>query len=68
MAPGLGILRRQGVAAWMRALRPETHAEAASRHCEGRRCADPDPSPPASDVTRLIAGIIVSLALEPIHA
>jgi hypothetical protein len=52
----------------MRALRPDAHPEAASQSCESTRCANPDPSPPASDVTRLIAGIIVSLALEPIHA
>ena len=52
----------------MRALRPDAHPEAAFHHCESTRCASPDPSPPASDVTRLIAGIIVSLALEPIHA
>jgi len=67
MAPSLGILRRQGVAAWMHASRPDTYPEAASHHCDST-CASPDPSPPASDVTRLIAGIIVSLALEPIHA
>jgi hypothetical protein len=66
--PGLGILHRQGVAAWIRTLGQEPHAEATSRHCEPVRCANPDPSPPASDVTRLIAGIIVSLALEHIHA
>jgi hypothetical protein len=63
---GLGILRRQGLAAWMRALGQEPHAEVA--------CHAPDLpfsanlSSPASDVTRLIAGIIVSLALEPLHA
>jgi hypothetical protein len=68
MAPGLGILCHQGVAAWMRALWPDTHTEAASRHGESTRRVSQNPSPPASDVTRLIAGIIVSLALEPIHA
>ena len=52
----------------MRALRPDAHPGAASLHGESTRCVSPHPSPPASDVTRLIAGIIVSLALEPIHA
>ena len=64
--PGLGILRRQGLAAWMRALGHDPHAEAACRAPQPPPFAKPDPS--ASDVTRLIAGIIVSLAMEPIHA
>jgi hypothetical protein len=30
--------------------------------------ATPDPSPAANDITRLIAGILVAIAMEPIHA
>ncbi|UFW88421.1 hypothetical protein BjapCC829_50105 (plasmid) [Bradyrhizobium barranii] len=59
---GLGILRRQGLAAWMGALGHEPFAAVACRE------PAPDLSPPASDVTRLIAGILVSLAMEPMHA
>jgi hypothetical protein len=65
---GLGILRRQGLAAWMRAMEREPHAAAACRDPQPSPSAKPDLSPPASDVTRLIAGILVSLAMEPMHA
>jgi hypothetical protein len=64
--PGLGILRRQGLAAWMRALGHDSHAAVARP--DPTPCAKPDPSPPPSDVARLIAGILVSLAMEPMHA
>jgi len=66
--PGLGILRRQGLAAWIRAVGREPHAEA---HCRNHRPRPPtmhDSSPTANDLTRLIAGIIVALATEPAHA
>jgi hypothetical protein len=66
--PDLGILRRQGLAAWMRALGQEPHAEAACRDPQPPPSAKPDLSPPASDITRLLAGIIVSLAMESMHA
>jgi hypothetical protein len=67
-SPGLGILRRRGLAAWMRALGQQPHVETAC--CDDRPPppAKRDPSPPASDIARLIAGIIVALALEPAHA
>src|SRR5271165_5817182 len=65
---GLGILRRQGLAAWMRALRQEPHADAACLDPQPPPSAEPDLSPSASDVTRLIAGILISLAMEPLHA
>ncbi|WOH75730.1 hypothetical protein RX330_11950 [Bradyrhizobium sp. NDS-1] len=65
---GLGILRRQGLAAWMRALGHEPFAAVACRDPEPAPFAKPDLSPPASDVTRLIAGILVSLAMAPMHA
>lgn len=67
-SPGLGILRRQGLAAWMRVLAQDPHAEVACRTPEPSASAKPDLSPPANDITRLIAGILVSLALEPTHA
>jgi hypothetical protein len=66
---GLGILRRQGLAAWMRALGHEPHAEATCHHApEPSSSAKPDLSPPAQEVTRLIAGILISLAMESMHA
>lgn len=66
--PGLGILRRQGMAAWMRALGHEPRAEATCYAPDPSSSVKPDLSPPAHDVTRLIAGILVSLAMEPMHA
>lgn len=67
-APGLGILRRQGLAAWMRALGHEPPAAVACRDPEPTALPKPNLLPPASDITRLIAGILVSLAMEPMHA
>jgi hypothetical protein len=52
----------------MRAQGQEPHAEVACRDPEPPLSAKPDLSHPASDVTRLIAGIIVSLAMEPMNA
>jgi hypothetical protein len=52
----------------MRAQGQEPQAEVACRDPEPPLSAKPDLSPLASDVTRLIAGIIVSLAMEPMHA
>lgn len=67
-SPGLGILRRRGLAAWIRALGQESHVETAYGDDRPRPSAKLDLSPPASDITRLIAGIIVALAMEPVHA
>jgi hypothetical protein len=67
-SPGLGILRRQGLAAWIRALGQKPHAETACCDHQPRPSAGPDPSPRASDITRLIASIIVAIAMEPVHA
>ena len=66
--PGLGILRRRGLAAWLRALGQEPHAEAACRDHPPAPSAAYDSSPAASDIPRLIAGIIVALAMESVHA
>jgi hypothetical protein len=66
--PGLGILRRRGLAAWIRARGREIDTEAA---CHDHRLAHSAPdnlSPATSDVTRLIAGILVAIAMEPFHA
>ncbi len=64
--PGLGILHRQGVAAWMRALEPPPHPD-------GER--PPITPSPASDIpletselTRLIANIVVAVQTERAHA
>jgi len=66
--PGLGILRRRGLAAWVRALGQELHVVATR---DDHRLAPSilhDPSAATSDITRLIAGILVAIAMEPVHA
>jgi hypothetical protein len=66
--PGLGVLRRRGLAAWIRTLGPELHSEATRRDHRPAGTA-PQASPPVtSDITRLIAGILVAIALEGVHA
>jgi hypothetical protein len=66
--PGLGILRRRGLAAWIRALEQGLHAEAAYHDHLPAPSVPHDPSPVTSDITRLVAGIIVAIAMEPVHA
>ncbi len=66
--PGLSILHRRGVAAWIRALGQERPVEAI---CSDYRLASSiphDPAPATSDVARLVAGILVGIAMEPVHA
>jgi len=66
--PGLGVLRRRGLAAWIRALGQEPHSAAACCDYRLAPSTPPDPSPATSDLTRLIAGILVAIAMEPVHA
>jgi hypothetical protein len=65
--PGLGILRRRGLAAWLRALGQELDAEVVCHDHQLAPSAPHDPSPATSAITRLIAGIIVAIAMEPVH-
>ncbi|GLR92329.1 hypothetical protein GCM10007857_90550 [Bradyrhizobium iriomotense] len=64
---GLGILRRQGLAAWIRALGQRRHAEMAYCDHPTTPAITVDPLPAAGDLTRLIAGIIIAIAMEPAH-
>ena len=66
--PGLGILRRRGLAAWIRALGREPHVEAACCDHRPALAVSHDPSPAPNDITRLLASILVAIAMEPIHA
>jgi hypothetical protein len=64
-SPGVGILRRQGLAAWMRALEHPPHPDG------DHPMTAPSPAselPPSSQLTRLIASIIVSVGTEHAHA
>jgi hypothetical protein len=59
--PGLATLRRQGMAAWIKASRSTSDVTPS-------RSASRPPAPAASELTRLLAGLVVTLAEEPAHA
>jgi hypothetical protein len=63
--PGLCIIRRRGLAAWIRECGSESQVEAVRTNAPATAR---DLPPTASDLTRLLAGIIVALAMEPAHA
>lgn len=65
--PGLGILRRQGMAAWMRALERPPHSDG-DRHPLIARLPASDAPQQSTELTRLIASIIVSVGTEHAHA
>ena len=65
--PGLGILRRQGMAAWMRALERPPHSDG-DRHPLITRLPTSDAPQQSTELTRLIASIIVSVGTEHAHA
>src|SRR5712691_2178290 len=66
--PGLGILHRRGVAEWIRALGQEPPVEVACSDDRLTPLTPHDPAPATSDITRLVAGILVAIAMEPVHA
>ena len=61
---GLATLRRQGMAAWVQAARP------AHGLPQGRPARLPPTSsgPAASELTLILASLVVTLATEPAHA
>jgi len=65
--PGLGILHRQGLAAWMRAREHQPHPDG-DRHLMIASSPACDPLQETSELTRLIASIIVSVGTERAHA
>jgi hypothetical protein len=65
---GLHIIRRWGLAAWIRQCAVQPYAAAVRPDHRPASSTTHDPSPGTSDLTRLLAGIIVALATEPVHA
>lgn len=65
---GLCIIRRRGLAAWIRQCGAEPHAEAVRSDDRPEPSTTQDLSRATSDLTRLLAGIILALATEPDHA
>lgn len=65
---GLHILRRCGLAAWLRQGESEPYPATASSDHGSISSTTRKLSPATNDLTRLLAGIIVDLAMEPAHA
>jgi hypothetical protein len=65
--PNLGALRREGVAAWSRGL-IEARGIGTPLPWPARQLPTwPDAASAASELTRLIAGIVLAIAVEPVH-
>jgi hypothetical protein len=64
----LGTVRRRGLAAWLRGLILQPSAEPARARLEPARNTIADPAPAATELTRVIAGIVIALVAEPAHA
>jgi hypothetical protein len=66
--PDLGVVRRHGMAAWIKAWGSAPDVAQARWARAPRASPLSQPSPAASELTRLIAGIVVALVAEPAHA
>ena len=64
----LGTVRRRGLAAWLRGLVVPPTVEPARSKPEPSLNTTIDPAPAAGELTRIIAGIVIALVAEPIHA
>jgi len=80
----LGTVRRRGLATWLKGLilQPPAKPARAKQEPASNTIADPAPngawslqktgdagaSPAASELTRVIAGIVIALVTEPAHA
>jgi hypothetical protein len=56
------------MAEWIRTLGQEPPVEVACSDYRLTPSTPHDPEPATSDITRLIAGILVAIAMEPVHA
>ncbi len=66
--PDLGTVRRHGLAGWLARLTLQPVVEPACARPEPMPAAIADPVPVADELTRLIADIVVALAMETTHA
>ena len=64
----LYIIRRRGLAAWIRQCGAESRPEVIHSDHRSAFSATHDLSPATRDLTRLLAGIVVALTTEPVHA
>ncbi len=63
--PNLGVLRHHGLASWLKAPSPEPISQQSNADQHRLPGTNMDPLPPTSELTHLIAGIVMSLAAEP---
>jgi hypothetical protein len=66
--PALIILRHNGLTSWLKAPIPEPTAPTLCAAQARSSAANGDPAVTTTELTRLIAGIVVALAAEPAHA
>lgn len=66
--PDLGTVRRRGLAAWLKGLIVQPPAEPVRAKSDSTPNTTRDPAPAASELTRVIAGILIALVAEPAHA
>ena len=64
----LGTVRRCGLAAWLRGLVVLSSTEPARTKSEPPLNPNIDLAPAASELTRIIASIVIALVAEPAHA
>lgn len=65
--PNLGVLRREGVTAWCRSLTTARDRDAPPADRPHHLSRRPAAEPPPSELTRLIASIILTITAEPAH-
>jgi hypothetical protein len=65
--PNLGVLRRQGLTAWCRSLTPARDRDPPPADRPHHRSHWPAAAPPPSELTRLIASILLAITAEPAH-
>ena len=65
--PDLGMLRPRGLTSWLRAPIPEAMIQRLGATQDRAPGASTEPAPTVAELTRLIAGIVVALAAEPVH-
>jgi hypothetical protein len=65
--PNIGVLRRQGLTAWCRSLTAARDLDAPPADRPHHLSRRPTAAPPPSELTRLIASIILAITAEPAH-
>jgi hypothetical protein len=65
--PNLGVLRREGLPAWLRSLSTAHNVDAPLPDPSRQLAACSVMTPAPSELTRLIASIVLAITAEPAH-